>query len=144
QAPWGVIAGGCLLLFLGAVLRSSLSGSAMTSWLRGEGRWTLDTLAGMATISLILWCTRRCLTSPDQAHSGLTGFLESRPVAHLGEFSYSLYLVHAPVLGITHLLLLKTSLSPTGILAALFCLGIPLSLGAARLFYQLFERPFKQ
>jgi peptidoglycan/LPS O-acetylase OafA/YrhL len=63
-------------------------------------------------------------------------FLTSRPIAWLGDISYSLYLIHGTVLfSLVNLLnLRKPAIWP-------FFLYLPLSLTAAAIFYSLIERP---
>jgi peptidoglycan/LPS O-acetylase OafA/YrhL len=63
-------------------------------------------------------------------------------VLHLGTFSYSLYLMHVPVL--TVVTLVGISLGITSIPAYLFmvAVGIPLALIFTYLFHLIFERPF--
>jgi peptidoglycan/LPS O-acetylase OafA/YrhL len=68
--------------------------------------------------------------------------LESRPLRVLGSFSYSLYLMHVP------LLVLFYRLTPFGgwgwraAVAAALGLGVPLAAAGSYGFYWLFERPF--
>ena len=56
--------------------------------------------------------------------------LESPPLTILGRFSYSLYLIHAPVLALVH------CFTPYVLL-----FGLPLSIAAAYPFYLIIERP---
>lgn len=68
--------------------------------------------------------------------------LGARPLAALGAFSYSLYLVHHPVEQIVYALR-PAGVQGTGPLFAwLFCLGLPLMLGFSWLFSRAFEAPF--
>jgi peptidoglycan/LPS O-acetylase OafA/YrhL len=63
-----------------------------------------------------------------------------RPLAGLGVMSYSLYLVHMPLIRLLeHVLPLGPSLAAT---AVRFALYVPLSLGCAALFFVLVERRF--
>jgi len=61
----------------------------------------------------------------------------SRPVQWLGAVSFSLYLVHEPIVVS---IATMTPATPRGVLVTL-CTGIPLSLGAAVLFRHLVEQP---
>jgi len=66
-----------------------------------------------------------------------------RPLAHIGEFSYSLYLVHVP-LGVYLFMRLLPAQSPTAlahIVGQLLLLGA--TVAAARVFYLVAERPFQ-
>ena len=61
----------------------------------------------------------------------LLRFLQSRPLESLGAFSYSLYLIHIPVVQGLYFLLRDSHLSPPLAYAAMFGLGLPLGLATA-------------
>lgn len=67
--------------------------------------------------------------------------LSARPTVRLGEFAFSIYLVHGPLLAIIgeHVV---PGWSPAGRFLVLLLLGVPVSLLAAWLFFLAFERPF--
>jgi peptidoglycan/LPS O-acetylase OafA/YrhL len=70
--------------------------------------------------------------------------LDTRPLRKLGSFSYSLYLIHAPiVVALDHLLGDRV---PDGVprLLSLWATAVPLSLLAAWLFAKIFELPFQR
>jgi peptidoglycan/LPS O-acetylase OafA/YrhL len=72
----------------------------------------------------------------------LTRLLSFRPLVTVGIFSYSLYLIHMPLLH-AHFLLLRHFLNPRPIVMfGLLVLSIPLIVGWAYLFFLAFERPF--
>jgi peptidoglycan/LPS O-acetylase OafA/YrhL len=60
----------------------------------------------------------------------------------VGEFSYSLYLTHAPVIFILWSLVSAVMSSPPWIWVSLSVIGPPVCLGFARLFHRYFEAPF--
>lgn len=124
---------------------------------RPAARWVLPLLASAASLLLIgSWLARNLLESGSPADRmlwGLSGLaaavlvgaaavwapaariLERRPVLWLGRISFSLYLVHAPILGT-----LGYAVGADGWWAA--CLiGIPASLLVAALFHRWVERP---
>jgi peptidoglycan/LPS O-acetylase OafA/YrhL len=73
----------------------------------------------------------------------LRGALTSRVCLRLGLFSYSLYLVHAPLIGLIH----KYAIAPYDLsaleqFAVLIAVGLPLILLFAYGFHLLFEAPF--
>lgn len=68
--------------------------------------------------------------------------LESRWAAALGAMSYSIYLVHFPLLSLLHLPLRAQGWEPSARLLGLLAIGVPLCLAAACLFRLTFERPF--
>jgi peptidoglycan/LPS O-acetylase OafA/YrhL len=76
-----------------------------------------------------------------------TGTIFARIVAHpvlvwLGIRSYSLYLIHLPILFSLGPLVAQANLGQPASLIVMATVGIPLSLICTALFFQLFERPF--
>jgi peptidoglycan/LPS O-acetylase OafA/YrhL len=71
--------------------------------------------------------------------------LDARPVRSLGSYSYSLYLVHAPVV-VAFSTLLVAPLLGSGLdaLATMLLVALPVSLLWARLFAALFDLPFQR
>ena len=72
-------------------------------------------------------------------------FLDTRPIRSLGGFSYSLYLIHAPVI-VAVSSLIVVPLVGHGLLAFAIALlvGVPSALVAARLFAAVFDLPFQR
>jgi peptidoglycan/LPS O-acetylase OafA/YrhL len=73
------------------------------------------------------------------------GALDVPPLRSLGGFSYSLYLIHGPIVGMVALLLVGPRVSsgvPT--LLATLVIAVPLALMAARLFAAVFDLPFQR
>jgi peptidoglycan/LPS O-acetylase OafA/YrhL len=60
----------------------------------------------------------------------------------LGAISYSLYLIHAPVIAMLHLVTRHFQLSSLATLIVLVALGIPCALLAAFGFHLICEKPF--
>ncbi|WP_245765077.1 acyltransferase family protein [Nonomuraea jiangxiensis] len=75
----------------------------------------------------------------------LVSLLDTRPVRSLGSFSYSLYLVHAPVVVTINHFVVAPHLAP-GVLrfVVLTALAVPVSVVFARWFAALFELPFQR
>ena len=73
----------------------------------------------------------------------VVAFLESRPLKSLGSFSYSLYLIHAPIVVAWYVLVIQPAFGhgTDAFLVALLT-GVPFALIVARLFAALFELPF--
>ena len=103
----------------------------------------LDALVGLATMCLIVSCTRNAHAAgldSDKRRPLTLRLLESRWAISLGVFSYSLYLVHVPIV-------LKlgqwagTHFSPVWAFLVEIA-GIPFVLAAAYLFHLAFERRF--
>lgn len=74
----------------------------------------------------------------------LTHLLDTRPVRTLGSFSYSLYLVHAPVVVATAFLI--GAFVPAGLprLFVLLATAVPVALVAGWAFSRVFELPFQR
>jgi peptidoglycan/LPS O-acetylase OafA/YrhL len=116
-----------------------------------------DPLVGLATAGLLVRWARRArpgnLGDPGSGQGeGTTGeppqrsvvvrLLESRALVSLGTISYSLYLVHYPLLALADAALRGVSIGPGGRLVWLVGLASPLCIGPATLFHRAFERPF--
>ncbi|MBO4259103.1 acyltransferase family protein, partial [Streptomyces griseorubiginosus] len=68
-----------------------------------------------------------------------------RPIRALGDFSYSLYLIHLPIVMVV-IRKLAPHVVPSGVPTFLLtlALSVPLSLLTAWLFARYFENPFKR
>jgi peptidoglycan/LPS O-acetylase OafA/YrhL len=75
----------------------------------------------------------------------LVGFLNTRPMRSLGSFSYSLYLIHAPiVVAIYELVVAPHVAHGVPALLVMLAIAVPVSVVAARLFAAVFEIPFQR
>ena len=110
-------------------------------WLLGSVR-TLDHLIW---VDLALGPAVACLLVglATGAPARLLRLLETRPVVALGSFSYSLYLVHAPVVVVVHERLVAGRVGP-GVPDFLVtaAVAVPLAVLLARSFAGVFERPW--
>lgn len=96
----------------------------------------LDTLCALCTLSLLV-------ATSQPGTNKLRDFLSARPLVFIGNFSYSLYLIHAPLLQI----IWQYVLHPLGLgkvfeFSILLVLGTPLIISAAYIFFLYCERPF--
>jgi len=145
KLPWGLLAGSAVAV-LGIV---SLKHSDWYLFVAVK-----DIVVGAMTVSLLVFCTRH-LTRAHAARDGradshystqpaprVLRLFESRAAVTLGAFSYSLYLVHAPILAVCQSVLRPLPLSPTVALALMLSVGVPLALAASYVFHLAFERPF--
>ncbi|TMR13935.1 acyltransferase [Nonomuraea turkmeniaca] len=75
----------------------------------------------------------------------LVRLLDTRPLRRLGSFSYSLYLIHSPIVVMVNRLVVAPHV-PQGMPAFLLtlALAVPASVGAAWLFATVFESPFQR
>jgi peptidoglycan/LPS O-acetylase OafA/YrhL len=139
RAPWTMLTRVSGLLFLGTMLASMALSRA--AWLRHEGHWVLDVLVGLWALCLIVTCARY-RTWHREGGGPVIRLLESRTAVGLGTMSYSLYLTHALVLGVVHLVLLELRASPIGEFMGLLLVGVPLAILFSYGFYLGFERHF--
>ena len=143
KLPWGGLSAGLLALLVLVSLKHS-------SW--PEAVAFKDILVGGATACLLVACTRTLTrhheTATDQSPETRNRaplalrLMESRPAVLLGTFSYSLYLVHAPVLALCQAGIRTLPLSPTLSLGVMLLGGVPLALAVSYLFHLAFEKPF--
>jgi GT2 family glycosyltransferase/peptidoglycan/LPS O-acetylase OafA/YrhL len=100
--------------------------------------------AHLAAVDLAVGAATLCaLVASCRDDGRLRRTLSFRPLVFVGGFSYSLYLVHAPMLQVVW----QYGLRPLGLGASatfvlLAVLGVPLVLVASYLFFRIFERPF--
>jgi peptidoglycan/LPS O-acetylase OafA/YrhL len=93
----------------------------------------LDTLIGVATTCFIVVASHsRALAAP----------LERPVFQKLGAFSYSLYLMHFPVLAVADAVLRRAGVSQLTHFAGLLLLGVPIAIVLSLLLYWFTERPF--
>jgi peptidoglycan/LPS O-acetylase OafA/YrhL len=131
RIPWKLLSAA---LWLACVL---LSNALPGLWFRLKP--VVDPLIGLATATLLIQLTREGI-SGKRGH--LLALLEARALVGLGHFSYSLYLMHLPVLALCYF-----GLRGLGVTATHMILAIPLVGGAASVllgygFHVLVERPF--
>jgi peptidoglycan/LPS O-acetylase OafA/YrhL len=71
--------------------------------------------------------------------------LESRPIRGLGVFSYSLYLIHAPIVVLVHqLIVAPVAGSGPRAFTMMFLVAVPICVVAAKAFAAVFEIPFQR
>jgi putative ABC transport system permease protein len=96
----------------------------------------LDTLVALATVLVLL-------AASSHETQIIRRVLERPSLLTIGTFSYSLYLVHAPVLHAVWLCLLRPlGVAPEGQFVGLLAFGVPVSLLTAYVFFLACERPF--
>jgi peptidoglycan/LPS O-acetylase OafA/YrhL len=103
---------------------------------RGLPWYLRDYLIGMFSMSLMVFAAVR-------PRSPVPRVLAWKPVAFLGTFGYSLYLMHAPFLQVlTQYVISPLRLAPVPAFLLLVGVGTPLVIGLCYGFYLLCERPF--
>jgi peptidoglycan/LPS O-acetylase OafA/YrhL len=112
-----------------------------TIWWQGTV-WTLDHLLWMdLAVGPAIACLLAGLATGRPAP--LVRLLDTRPIRSLGLSSYSLYLIHAPIVVVVYEKVVAGRVAP-GVPAFLvsLVLALPLSIVLARLFASVFEIPF--
>ncbi len=100
----------------------------------------LDLLIGAATAALITRCAHLSTRGAQHPKRLILRLLEPRWLVGLGSFSYSLYLIHFPILAVGSLILRGWGWGPELRLVALLLVVAPLCLVAAYGFHRAFER----
>ncbi len=131
RLPWGVLSAFLMLLYV--VLEATVG-----VWLLHNGHQPVQEAIG----TFLAGCAAACLLVHCAGNPPLARWLGARPLVWLGRFSYSLYLVHAPIVAALFVLLQSWSLSPALNQLLLLGLGIPITLALAYAFFMVFERPF--
>ncbi|MBC7527958.1 MAG: acyltransferase [Chthonomonadaceae bacterium] len=101
----------------------------------------IELIIGIATAALLVGCTEWIKQKKDRKNP-IINLLESKIAVALGSFSYSLYLIHFPILSLLHLWLRPYALPESTVFAILALFGTALSIGISYLFYLLVERHF--
>ncbi len=105
----------------------------------------VDSFRCAVSVGGIMLCTLVFCTGSVQRrqhHNLLLRFCEWKPMVVLGTFSYSLYLVHAPILSMFTLPLLDRQVSALPAVLVQLCVAVPTATAFAYGFHLLFERPF--
>lgn len=108
--------------------------------LPAEGVATDVLLGGLTTVTIVAMA-RELKLSEMVRRPFLMRILELGPVVRLGAFSYSLYLVHFPVVTFCDRVLAPQA-KGVNLLIAMLLMGVSSSLVIAFLFHFAFERPF--
>ncbi|MCV3216575.1 acyltransferase [Plectonema radiosum NIES-515] len=113
----------------------------LTEWKQlGLDIWIGQSFCGLAAVCLFIYCTKLRIESKDVPY--FIRLLEHPWVVALGGFSYSLYLIHGPVLVLVRYFLFYLPISPSMFAATCYLVGVGMSLLIAYWFYLVFERPF--
>jgi peptidoglycan/LPS O-acetylase OafA/YrhL len=129
RIPWSVLAVGFAVC------------AALLGYIAGE---SVDALTPFIELPLALFvvCLLVAASRPGQS-SRLRACLGFRPLAFVGMFSYSLYLIHAPLLQAQWQYAVRPLHLGSGLTFMLLAvIGVPAVLAMAYLFYRTCERPF--
>jgi peptidoglycan/LPS O-acetylase OafA/YrhL len=145
RLPWGSLAIAFALLTVGVFFcqRSATLGASWGNWFRMEHRnvsWPLDVAVALCVGCGLLSLSTTMGSGEGALNRKVMAVLESPSIARLGAFSYSLYLIHLPVVTLWALVLRKLSLSPAASYACMYIGGIPIGMAGGYLFYLAVER----
>jgi peptidoglycan/LPS O-acetylase OafA/YrhL len=132
RAPWGWIA---MLIWIACATLIAVRPEWFLSRL-----YATDPIVGAGTAVSIIYLSR-FVAHARNAGPAVLRILEARPIAWLGSFSYSLYLVHYPLLPLIHAGLRAVPMPPMVRFGVFVTLGIVIPLAFAYLFHMAFERP---
>lgn len=126
--PWGALAA---LSALTLIVVHEVGGRAVS-----PARPLLDVVLGLFGLSLLVAASR-------PGENRLRRFLGARPLAFLGAFSYSVYLVHAPLLQVVWRYGVRPfHLAEVPMLLVVGLVVIPVVIVGSYLFFLVCERPF--
>lgn len=131
RISWGTVAAVQLILVLAAALLK-----ARWWWAH---LWFADTQVGLLAASVLIYCTQR---AHDNRPSGLLRLFQAPVAVLLGTMSYSLYLIHAPLLALLHVPLSRLHVSPTLRMGIMVFGYVPAAVVLAYAFHLVFERRF--
>ncbi len=107
-------------------------------------RYIMDGLAGFTTSCFLLWCKTHgdyCRTAKIRPSLWLQ-IVESPTCVKIGLFSYSLYLLHFPIVSLLYSYVLPMHLTVDTTMFLMVTLGLFFSLVVSHIFYLLVERHF--
>ncbi len=131
RVPW--------LALAGVSIAAAVPLLAARDWVRGNA-WIADLFIGISTTCLIIACAYTPPTGSSVARELLRKLFESRVATTLGLFSYSLYLIHPPIIAICNQWLSTTGLAPVYYLLTMVVIGTAACVAAGGAFYWAIER----
>ena len=110
---------------------------AYNLFLGGSQSWVIsDLLVGVACMAMLVF------TTLNHNHP-VNKILGWKPLAKIGVFSYSLYLIHVPLLQVfIQYYLIPLKLNPVSEILILLGVALPMITGLAYFFFLIFEKPF--
>lgn len=101
-----------------------------------------EVLTALALTCCLVWGASFNRSTSTRVGRTAMSWLASSPLVGVGLFSYSLYLIHAPVIALLRMGLVSLNLSPSIVYAILLSGGTIASLAAGYLFFALVEKRF--
>ena len=142
--PWGLFAAtGFLTFFSIAFYTLAIKHQGMSAYgLPVSQPWIIDVIVGFSTISTIVFCAHYVQKTPASTKPAILRIFECPWAVGLGAFSYSIYLIHLPILNLMGIVLPSFVISPMLQKALLLFIGVPIIIGLSYLFHLAFERRF--
>lgn len=137
RGGWLLRAGGWLVLALG-LERLLTAAPQLRAW-GVVPSMIVDPLLAQALVCVLFHCS---VVRPHGTHSQLQAWLERPALLLLGSFSYSLYLVHDPLISFMARAMLSAGVTDELRTWLCLCAAVPLSVLGAYGFYVCAERPF--
>jgi peptidoglycan/LPS O-acetylase OafA/YrhL len=104
--------------------------------------WLIDVALGAAVTCLLIHLTRRWHEAESNRPGGLLAVFQHPRIVRLGTFTYSLYLIHPPIIAVVALFTIALGIRSWPAYLFMIVVGVPVSLFGAYLFHTAFERPF--
>lgn len=139
RVPWAWVGIALLVIFV-AVKAASETG--ILSVFSHERPWLEDVVLGAGVASLLIVFTEQWKSSEALPRFAPLRLFSAWPIVKLGLFSYSLYLMHAPLLALMTLVADLAGLTGYAAYVYILAVGVPTAVVGAYLFHRLFERPF--
>ncbi|MCC6615400.1 MAG: acyltransferase [Anaerolineae bacterium] len=140
KVPWGWVSIGMMgLWFVASKIVPRLLGFDDPDSLMRLEAFT-DVLFGGAAMSFLIHATE--VWKVGIPKWSIVAMLNWKPAVQLGLFSYSLYLMHVPLLSMLTLVVLQLGFTGEMFYVVMLITGIPLVIGVTYLFHIIFERPF--
>jgi peptidoglycan/LPS O-acetylase OafA/YrhL len=140
RVPWGPLTALLGAMLIGLLVAQRAAPAELAAIL--SAKWLEDYALGFAVASLLIFCAGAPVGHRSFLRKLVMWVLEAPALVGIGKFSYSIYLLHAPILALVALAGRNLDLrAPAAYLIVLFW-GVPLTLVVSYLFYLVAERPF--
>jgi peptidoglycan/LPS O-acetylase OafA/YrhL len=101
-----------------------------------------DVLTGVATVTLLVFCANHASSIEGTVRPVALRLLESRALVTLGAFSYSIYLVHYPIIALANGWLASLGIGVSARLILMLLVVSPLAVVVSYAFHIMCEKPF--
>jgi peptidoglycan/LPS O-acetylase OafA/YrhL len=139
RVPWLLVSGVGLVMWAGLklALPRILGASAPAGYITDP---VTDPFFALAIMALLVRWTE--IWRRGIPRFSVLAVLDSRPLVFIGVFSYSLYLMHGPLLAVITQVLRSVGFNDDMFFVTILVVGTPLVLLASYVFHLIFEKPF--